>query len=140
MTRMIVVKIEKWPGGNEEKAELLGQMVIHNDETSTDPVIGHYVIALSESGGAWRRSRVTNFPRTEGNALDLLFRALIRFIGHRNADDKPDEETEGDHGAVEGDPLRPVIELHDLEGTGCEGKRGREGRIVPKPKPAWDEN
>ena len=47
---MIVVKVELWPKGHEEKAIELARMFLANDGTSKDPKLGHYDVAVMRKG------------------------------------------------------------------------------------------
>lgn len=106
---MIVVKIEMWPHGSEEKKYDLGRIEIVNDVKTTmkDRSLGSYIVKLfksasqgAKSPGIWRRGRVENFPRKRLGNYDLLYRALATLVGERNPDveTKFDEVTEDDEG------------------------------------------
>jgi len=47
---MLVVKVELWPHGREDKATELVRMFLANDGTSRDPKIGHYNVAVMRKG------------------------------------------------------------------------------------------
>ncbi len=96
---MIYIKIEIWPGGDNTRARILSEGIIHN--TGGDRSKGDYEYLFSKVGGfrappaqifspglvknVLRRGRVTGFPRLRLYAHDLLLRALISAFGARNA-------------------------------------------------------
>jgi hypothetical protein len=88
---MIVIRIELWPRGDKEKAQLLGEIEITNDGTGTVQ-IGNYNTKLykwskgrTKRGGIWKQGKVTGFPRLKLGPYDLLLRALLAVVGKRNA-------------------------------------------------------
>ena len=83
---MVVVTVDLWPGGQQERAQPLGRAEIANDGTGAQGV-GHYRVRLFQKGKArrvWRTTRVTDFPRKRLGAWDLLCRALMQLVGDRN--------------------------------------------------------
>lgn len=79
--RVLVVKIELWPGGDESRARLLTLGHIYNDGSHEDhPRRGNYEVRLngqrSNWNGLWRTGRVDNFPRLSYGPWELLRRAL----------------------------------------------------------------
>lgn len=76
---MVVVKIELWPGGNEEGKRRLGEIYIKNDGTGTE-LLGNYEYEISHAGkfigrGIFKRGRVKGFLR-KLSPYRLLFRIL----------------------------------------------------------------
>jgi len=66
---MIVVTIELWPKGNQDKSRPLGVLAIANDGTGT-PELGNYTWTLSHAGvyfgkrkEPFKKGRLRNFPR-----------------------------------------------------------------------------
>ena len=82
---MIYVRMEMWPGGNQKKKYLLGELLIRNNGTGTR-TRGSYYFAVSKRGGFGKGSclpafettndltwgNVANFPRKAKLAWDLL--------------------------------------------------------------------
>jgi hypothetical protein len=82
---MIVVTIELWPGGDQQRKQLLGAVTIANDTSGTQMVGNyHYALAKRRGEGAWRQGQVKGFPRQRLGAYDLLFRVLRSAVGSRN--------------------------------------------------------
>lgn len=82
---MIVVYIELWPGGDEEKKRLLGSLILTNDGTGTKKE-GNYKVVASHAGiffgkrkEPFKTGRVTGFVR-KLSPYRLVCRAL-RAIG-----------------------------------------------------------
>jgi len=77
---MVVVKIELWPHGDQEKARDLGSLIICNDMTGTKDY-GSYNVAVSHGGrywgkpGVWKSGLVKNFRRSL-SPYHLVARAL----------------------------------------------------------------
>ena len=82
---MLVIKIELWPGGVEEAAELIDVMQIINDGTGSYGQ-GNYDARIVKRGTneTWKECRVEGFPRARLQLWDLVFRALRSMIGYRN--------------------------------------------------------
>lgn len=86
---MIVVRIELWPHGSEERKRELGTAYISNDLTG-DALTGNYNVRLMKSPeyaarpGVWRRGRVEGFARKRLGPWDLLYLALAETVGQRN--------------------------------------------------------
>jgi hypothetical protein len=84
---MLVIRIELWPLGNEQKKRELGLAHIVNDGSGTGDV-GNYDVRLfkspeyAKSAGTWK-GRVDGFPRRRLGPWDLLFRALQSTVGTR---------------------------------------------------------
>lgn len=92
---MMYVRIELWPGGNRERARVLGEAHIANDGEQTlfaDPSVGSYQAKLLKSpeyakrSGVWKSCAVRNFPRTRLGPWDLLYRVLSATVAYRNRD------------------------------------------------------
>jgi hypothetical protein len=87
---MLVVKIEMWPGGNENhpRKRELQRILITN--AGGDANVGHYAVVIPKSAeyakspGVWKKGRVLNFPRARLGPADLLLRALVACIGDRS--------------------------------------------------------
>lgn len=85
---MIVVKIELWPAGFEDKAREIGRMYVANDVTTTvkNHAYGSYDAVVCRRGTtenplrgkvkAVRTARVENFPRKSTNVWRLVARLL----------------------------------------------------------------
>lgn len=84
---MVVVKIELWPDGSQERMRPLGQVVIANDGTG-DNGFGNYDAALAHSGkywgkkGIWKRGRVEKHDRML-SPYHLLQKVLNSALGGR---------------------------------------------------------
>ena len=79
---MIVIKVELWPYGYEERKEDLGVCAIWNTGEGT-PTRGSYRYRL------WFERKmisgdIDNFPRKRLTAWDLLCRILVKALGDRN--------------------------------------------------------
>lgn len=94
---MIYIKIEMWPKGDNKRARILQEGIIHNH--GGDATTGDYGFVFSKVGGfktavenmrrgmvknVLRRGSITDFPRKRLYAHDLLFRALRAAFGERN--------------------------------------------------------
>lgn len=88
---VIVVKVEMWPNGDENKMYPLGRMYIANLETTSnaDPSRGDYLAAVCRRGTdavphpidkmgpqATRGARIVDYPRLAYNMWRLIARAL----------------------------------------------------------------
>lgn len=86
---MIVVKIELWPLGFEERAREIGRMYLANDATG-DAERGNYDVAVCRRGTSevphpidlsgptpTRAGRVEGYPRQAYNVWRLIARALL---------------------------------------------------------------
>jgi hypothetical protein len=85
---VLVVRIELWPGGNEQQKRDLGTAFIVNDMAGTRQ-LGRYNVMLSKWGRPdtpWRVGRVDGFDRLRGSPWDLLRKAITAATGSRNAD------------------------------------------------------
>ena len=83
---MLIVKVELWPGGVEEAAEVIDIMQIINDGTGSYGQ-GNYDVRIikRDSSNTWKSGRVEGFPRARFNtSWDLVYRALNSMIGYRN--------------------------------------------------------
>ncbi len=82
---MIVIRMELWPRGDEEKKTLLGEARIANDGSGGRKV-GNYSYSLSQRGGKrnWKRGKLKGFPRLQLLSWDLLFRVLRDAVQERN--------------------------------------------------------
>ncbi len=82
---MIVVKIELWPLGSEERRREIGRMYIANDGSGTQ-VRGNYKAVVCRRGTtenplrgrvrAVREGHVENYPRKSANVWKLIMRCL----------------------------------------------------------------
>ena len=94
---MIYIRIELWPGGDNSRARILQEGIIHN--TGGDEATGEYEYLFSKVGGfkadllrlrtamvknVLRSGSITGFPRKKLYAHDLLCRALNLAFGERN--------------------------------------------------------
>ncbi len=78
---MIVVKIELWPKGREDKAREIGRMTLHNLflRTLNNPMRGDYEVNIMRRGTTDKEQRtgfVRNYPRQSYNIWRLIARAL----------------------------------------------------------------
>lgn len=79
---MIVVKIELWPLGFEDKAKEIGRMTITNDLTTLERTSGNkssYNVRVMRRGTidqVQREGRVENYPRHSYTVWELVRRAL----------------------------------------------------------------
>ena len=74
---MIVVKIELWPGGDQDRAVVMHTAAIVNDTTGT-PTRGNYYFTLSKRGGmkVYKKGCVEGFARKRETAWKLLYLVL----------------------------------------------------------------
>lgn len=74
---MLVLRLERWPQGDERRKEALGTLEIANDLTGTEEV-GHYEITLRLPTGDPKYARVRDFKRGPSARLawDLVLAAL----------------------------------------------------------------
>lgn len=85
---MIYIRIEMWPGGQKDRARVLGEGRISNIGGSSSS--GNYDVKLlkspeyAKSPGIWKRGLVEGFPRLKLGPWDLLFQALKATVGKRN--------------------------------------------------------
>lgn len=80
---MIVVKIELWPFGFEDKKQLLGMATITNDGSGT-PTVGNYNVKLFQKGSdkkIWKAAHVKGFKRKQMGAYDLVALAFTWALG-----------------------------------------------------------
>lgn len=68
---MLVVKIELWPHGDEDKKETLGTAYIANDATG-DRFTGNYLYRLLGKKKVLSVGRIIGFKRLQKNAWNLL--------------------------------------------------------------------
>lgn len=123
---MIVVKIELWPWGNEERMREIGRMFIANTGQDRVPDRGDYTGAVSmdcpspvdpEGPSPTRSGEVKDYPRLSYNVWRLITRMLLSAFP---------EEAKGippmpDHGNVEADAIllsRLKACRHDLTAAG----------------------
>lgn len=82
---MIVVRVELWPKGDQQRARLLGLMRIANDGSGSE-ALGNYHVTIDKSPeyakrpGIYRRGRVQGFRRRLG-PWPLLQAALTACLG-----------------------------------------------------------
>jgi hypothetical protein len=82
---MLVVRIELWPGGREDRKQTLATGTITNLGTGSK-TRGNYFADLRDAAGRpWRHGTVTNFPRKRLLAWDLLHRVLRNLLGDRDS-------------------------------------------------------
>ncbi len=88
---MIRITIEMVPFGDEKRAYVMAQGIIHNDGRGTK-ARGNYGAAISRvshfrplvGGGWWKEGKIKDFPRTRLGVWDLLYQALRELVGERN--------------------------------------------------------
>ena len=79
---MLVVKIEMWPGGDEDRRREIGRMYIANkgfDVHPDHPRRGDYVVRLMRRGAkntVQRTAEVLDYPRESYSVWVLVKRAL----------------------------------------------------------------
>lgn len=84
---MIYVRIELWPGGNKERAKLLGEATIANIGGYAHDARGTYSYRLEgKAHTLLKAGRVTGFPRKRLLGWDLLYRVLRDARRFRNPD------------------------------------------------------
>jgi len=84
---MLVIKIEIWPHGDMTKARLLGVGTIANTGEGT-PELGRYRAFFNStgpSGPKHREARIGRFKRQEKDSWELLYLALKKIFGKKNA-------------------------------------------------------
>ncbi len=87
---MVVVTIEIWPHGDQEKAKTLGVCVISNDRSGSAE-FGNYNVRLSHSGryinreGAWKTGKVKNHKRNL-SPYHLVYKALKACLFRKGGD------------------------------------------------------
>jgi hypothetical protein len=99
---MIVVKIEIWPFGNEEKAKEITRAYIANDgktSSKTNGVFGSYDVRFMQSEQynpkkVWKKGRAENVHRKKRGVWDILYLCL-KSIGmeKRNKENNDCKET-----------------------------------------------
>jgi hypothetical protein len=85
---MLVIRIELWSGGRQDKKKDLGMLFIVNTGSGTKS-LGNYEVMLSKWGHPdvpWRVGSVAGFDRLRGSPWDLMRRAIIAATGQRNQD------------------------------------------------------
>jgi len=98
---MLVVRIEKWPHGQPQGAQLMAFATIANLGTGGRE-LGSYIVRLFKPGvegftrsieqmikhpqrsDTWRKGQIDAFPRLALGPWDLLFRALVATVHKRN--------------------------------------------------------
>lgn len=89
---MIVIKVELWPRGFEEKKKELSRMYIANTGTNPDPSLGNYKVALMKKGTKnppwkigdgsnelskpFRIGNVDEHPRIKQHVMHLVRKAI----------------------------------------------------------------
>ena len=84
---MIVIRIELWPHGDMSKARILGTGIIANTGQGTNEV-GQYKAffdSMGPSGPQHREARIGRFKRQEKDSWELLYLALKKIFGKKNA-------------------------------------------------------
>ena len=83
---MLVIKVELWPGGEEEASQTVGIMQIVNDESGSYGK-GNYdtrILKWEKINESWKEGHGEGFPRAKLGHWDLVYRALGSMIGYRN--------------------------------------------------------
>lgn len=80
---MLVIRMEIWPQGNEQKKETVATATIINDGSGDDRT-GNYDVTLYNGKRRWKTSRVESFPRKKLIGWDILARALHDMLAKRN--------------------------------------------------------
>ena len=84
---MIVIRIEIWPHGNMSQARILGHGTIANTGQGT-PELGVYEASFDSvglDGPKYREVRIRRFKRQEKDSWELLYLALKKIFGKKNA-------------------------------------------------------
>jgi len=84
---MIVIRIEIWPHGDMSKARIIGYGNIANTGQGT-PELGQYRAffdSMGPSGLQHREVRIGRFKRQEKDSWELLYLALKKVFGKKNA-------------------------------------------------------
>ena len=82
---MLVIRIELWPQGDENRKEIIGTTVIKNNGTgdrnhgSYDYVIRGKKRILKSGCGS-----IDNFPRQRRSSWHLLYKILRQYVNNRN--------------------------------------------------------
>lgn len=91
---MLVVKMELWPWGQEDKKKLLGQMIIANDGMSSDPKnYGNYYNKIVEDnhvvGLPLKEVEIKCFERLNNSSWQLLQKFLnLMFHNFKEVDNE----------------------------------------------------
>ena len=82
---MIRITCEMWPGSDERREYLLGEMSITNDGTG-NRMRGNYRVMLKRGtrGSKARCTEVYDFPRKTSSVFQLLRRALNKLHEEKN--------------------------------------------------------
>lgn len=87
---MIVVTVEVWPKGNEEKKYLLTRARVTNIGGNTKVANYQYVLEKHKYAkspeGVWKTGQIEDFPRQAKGMWDLLYHILRHAVGYRNRD------------------------------------------------------
>jgi hypothetical protein len=81
---MLVVRIELWPGGCEDRKKTLATGTIANLGTGSLTHGNYFADLRDKAGRPWRHCSIANFPRKRLLAWDLLYRVLAAIVGDRN--------------------------------------------------------
>ena len=88
---MIVVKVELWPFGIEERKREIGSFTIANVGPSPEQdnnQVCSYKYRFKTAGKPprkkWKEGVIHGFPRLRRNVYDLIYRALKDAVGDRN--------------------------------------------------------
>lgn len=86
---MVVVKIELWPFGSEDRKRELGRAFIWNTGKGSS-TRGEYKFQLLKKGkeyvmnkNVWKEGEIKDFPRKRLLGYDLLYRALDSVLKDR---------------------------------------------------------
>lgn len=85
---MLVIKMELWPYGQEDKKQLLGQMIIANDGMSNSPERGNYYNKIVEDNHAvglpLKEVEVKGFERLNNSSWQLLQQFLNLMFDYKD--------------------------------------------------------
>lgn len=87
---MLVVIIEIWPGGDEQRKRRLGVATIVNDGKGTEEIANYQFEIFkgpelgSRNRSVWKRGKIQGFARRMLGPWDLLYRGLKQTVKSRN--------------------------------------------------------
>lgn len=117
---MIVIRVEMWPHGNQERKYHLGSAIITNTGALGNGPRGNYEVQLSGKKGAkiegGKIGKVENWARRQRNIWELIAVAIRSVLGER-IDNSYSEEAEKEISALK-ERLRLCEERHRVGKVG----------------------
>lgn len=137
---MIYIRVELWPFGDRTRARTLGEATVANVGGTDTRGTYDFKIMQADLKKVWKAARISNFPRKQLKAWDLLLAGLIATIGERLTDSTTgfasvdelsvsDLELRGLRKPVEGRP--EYMEKLGVETDGDKTKTAGEGATCP---------